>query len=96
MKKLRIVITTLLILSNLLIVKNIYADDILDESSDEYSTQIEIKEASTEPSKIPTINSRAAVIYDRTSKTILYGKNENTKRPMASTTKIMTSIVVLE
>lgn len=42
------------------------------------------------------INSRAAIIYDRKSKRVIWGKAENEKRPMASTTKIMTAIVVLE
>ena len=44
----------------------------------------------------PTINSRAAIVYERSSGKILYGKEENEKRKMASTTKIMTAIVVLE
>lgn len=44
----------------------------------------------------PKINSRAAVVYDRKSKKIIWGKKENERRPMASTTKIMTAIVVLE
>ena len=47
-------------------------------------------------SKLPTINSRAAIIIDRKSKIILYGKNEKEKRKMASTTKIMTATIVLE
>ena len=42
------------------------------------------------------INSRYAVIYDRTSKTIIWGKDEAREVPMASTTKIMTAIVALE
>lgn len=42
------------------------------------------------------INSRYAVIFDRTSKTAIWGKNENMEVPMASTTKIMTAIVMLE
>ena len=96
MKKLKKAIIIILIFSNILITNYIYADDILDDVSDEENMQINIEEISAEPTKIPTINSRAAVIYDRTSKTVLYGKNENTKRPMASTTKIMTSIIVLE
>ena len=96
MKKIKIVMIIVLLLSNMLIVNYIYADDIQDENIDENNIQIDIEEVSVEPTKIPVINSRAAVIYDRSSKTILYGKNENTKRPMASTTKIMTSIVVLE
>ena len=44
----------------------------------------------------PTINSRAAIVYDRNSGSVLYGKNENEVRKMASTTKIMTAIVVIE
>ena len=46
--------------------------------------------------KIPEINSRSAVAIDRNSHKILYGKNENSPRAMASTTKIMTCIVALE
>ena len=42
------------------------------------------------------INSRYAVVYDRTSKTIIWGKDETREVPMASTTKIMTAIVMLE
>ena len=47
-------------------------------------------------SEKPVLNSRAAIVIDRNSKTILFGKNENEKRKMASTTKIMTAIVVIE
>ena len=42
------------------------------------------------------LNSRIALIYDRFSGRILYEKNGNKQTPMASTTKIMTAIVVLE
>lgn len=42
------------------------------------------------------ILSRCAVAYDRNSKTIIYGKNEEEKVPMASTTKIMTAIILVE
>lgn len=42
------------------------------------------------------LNSRIALIYDRVSGRILYEKNGNKQTPMASTTKIMTAIVVLE
>ena len=44
----------------------------------------------------PKLNSRIAVIYDRASGRILYQKNANKQTPMASTTKIMTAIVVVE
>jgi len=56
----------------------------------------EIIEASAKLSDEPSINSRSAVIFDRNSKKEIYNKNMNIKRPMASTTKIMTAIVVLE
>ncbi len=44
----------------------------------------------------PTINSRRYVVYDRSSKTVIYGKDENKQTAMASTTKIMTSLVILD
>ena len=43
-----------------------------------------------------SILSRYAVVYDRSSGKVLWGKNENTPVPMASTTKIMTALVMLE
>ena len=42
------------------------------------------------------INARSCVVLDRTSKKILYGKNEYNKVKMASTTKIMTATIILE
>jgi len=42
------------------------------------------------------LNSRAAIIYERNSGMILYEKNADSVRPMASTTKIMTCIIILE
>ena len=44
----------------------------------------------------PTINARHAIIYDRNSKEAIYSKNISEKCKMASTTKIMTAIVVIE
>ena len=44
----------------------------------------------------PTINSRAYIILDRKSSTVILGKNHNQRKKMASTTKIMTSLVVIE
>ncbi|MCX7774320.1 MAG: D-alanyl-D-alanine carboxypeptidase, partial [Clostridia bacterium] len=44
----------------------------------------------------PNINARAAVVMDFETGTVLYEKNPYTKRPMASTTKIMTAIIALE
>ncbi len=42
------------------------------------------------------LNARSCVVLDRTSKKILFGKNEYNKVKMASTTKIMTATIILE
>ena len=42
------------------------------------------------------LNARSCVVIDRTSKQILFGKNEYNKVKMASTTKIMTATIILE
>lgn len=57
----------------------------LDEAVQEGQTQ-----------EAPSVLSRYAVVYDRASGTVLWGKNENTPVPMASTTKIMTALVMME
>lgn len=70
----------------------VYADDEDFEIFPDISSINVSSEVTTEP----TINSRAAIIYERSSGTILFRKNENEKRKMASTTKIMTAIIVIE
>lgn len=42
------------------------------------------------------VSAKGAVLIEAQSKNIIYGKNEDLKLPMASTTKIMTAIVVIE
>mgnify|MGYP003295788837 CR=1 FL=1 len=74
---------------------SIFAYEI-EEETDFVWLQEEIANASAEASSEPTLNSRYVVAFDRSSKTILFGKNENKKVPMASTTKIMTAIVLIE
>lgn len=95
-KKLKILIIVLFI--NIIIINfsYVYADDDMDLEYFEVSEEIEIINASADLSKEPVLNSRAAIIYDRKTKEILWEKNANERRPMASTTKIMTAIVVLE
>lgn len=61
--------------------------DEIEEEVIETSSQIETE---------PTLNSRIALVYDRTSGNVIYEKNGYKTVPMASTTKIMTAIVVLE
>ena len=52
--------------------------------------------SSTENKDEPTLNSKAAIILDRETETVLYEKNAYSKRAMASTTKIMTAILTIE
>jgi len=43
-----------------------------------------------------TVSSRAAVLIDASTATVLFGKNEHQRRDPASTTKVMTAILALE
>lgn len=83
---------TFLLLYIFIFPSNSFADDFIEEASSPLSTTISVSNSKDTPS----LNARYAVIYDRASKTVLYGKSENEKCKMASTTKILTAIVVLE
>ena len=73
----------------------IYADDELEENVEEKELSEVINVASKSIAE-PIINSRIGIIYDRKSGKVIWGKNENKRSAMASTTKIMTCIVVIE
>lgn len=80
----------------------VYADDI-DESEElpgsdivETTTSATTLASNTSTGNELSINSRAYVVLDRKSNSILLGKNENQKRKMASTTKIMTATIIIE
>ena len=66
------------------------------ESSENFSVTDISSETSAQIDNLSTINSRAYVVLDRKSNCIIVGKNENKKRKMASTTKIMTALIVIE
>lgn len=75
-----------------------FADDYI-ENNITIDVDSEISEAisKTDNTLLPSsINSRSCVVFDRNSHMILYGKNENSQVKMASTTKIMTAIIVIE
>ena len=73
-----------------------FADDI-DTETLNVSTEINsFTDTSTEPIKEPDVNSRACVVIDRKTNYVLLGKNENSKKKMASTTKIMTATIIIE
>lgn len=92
MKKIAILVILLLILFPIFVL----ADDEEEEEYNQNEIQDLIVESASSSAEEPKINARAAIIYDRTTKQIIWGKNENEKRAMASTTKIMTALVVLE
>ena len=71
--------------------EKILYENIIQELENE-SNSIETSTANQKP----IINSRRYVIFDRNSKSAIYGKDENKQTAMASTTKIMTATVVLE
>lgn len=74
---------------------NIIAYEI-EEKTDYIWMQEEIKNTSANLQEEISLGSRYVVAFDRDSKSVMYGKNENKQVPMASTTKIMTAIVLLE
>ena len=84
----------------LLVTSSVFADDFSPAEDDfdisEILVDMESLETDSDTLEMPTINSRAYVVIDRKSNTILVGKNENQKKKMASTTKIMTALVVIE
>ena len=97
MKKIKKIIILVLLL---VMVNNffVYADDeneLLNEPIIEENDKKEIEAAASSNTK-PTINSRRYAIYDRLSGRCIYGKDENKQTAMASTTKIMTAIIVVE
>ena len=68
------------------------ADDVDNEV--DFEDTIEVTASNV--SELPKTNSRRYIVYDRISKSMIIGKNEDVKSAMASTTKIMTTIVILE
>lgn len=96
MKKRWVKIGIMLLMGMIVLIQNttVLADDEIDEEISDIAE--EVLNASTNPNTTPTIHSRACLVLDREAKKVLFEKNAYTKRPMASTTKIMTCTIVLE
>ena len=74
-----------------------FADDYEDNITIDVNAEIsETITQTTDTLEASSINSRSCIVYDRNSHMILYGKNETKKVKMASTTKIMTSLIIIE
>ena len=93
-------IISLILIIMIIIFNSTYvlADDeneILEKPIIEEEEKKEIEAAANSETK-PTINSRRYAIYDRLSGRCIYGKDENKQTAMASTTKIMTAMIIIE
>ena len=89
-------ISIIIIFIYLLSFSYVYADDI-DYVEDNISNDLLISSETANISENSlNLNSKSCIVLDRKSKDVLYGKNEKNKVKMASTTKIMTAIVVIE
>lgn len=87
-------ILSVLIILMVLFQTVIYADDINEDTP--VSSIFEDLAIETYNSGELNINARSAIVMDFDSGRVLYEKNAYQKRPMASTTKVMTAIVALE
>ena len=96
MQKIKKIITFIIFFSIISLQMSVLADNETDEEFDFNQLNEFLQDVDSELNKIPDINSRHAIVYDRETGSILYGKKENERCKMASTTKIMTAIVVLE
>lgn len=88
----KILYSMLIFLLILLNFSTVCADDVDNEV--DFEDTIEVTAANV--SELQKTNSRRYIVYDRISKSMIIGKNEDVKSAMASTTKIMTTIVILE
>lgn len=94
-KKIVRVIISIGIVFILTLNSNVFAYEV-EEEIDYIWVKEEILNASSESVNEPILNSRYIAVLERSSKEVIYGKRENIKVPMASTTKIMTAVVLLE
>lgn len=88
----KILYSMLIFLLILINFSTVCADDVDNEV--DFEDTIEVTASNV--SELPKTNSRRYIVYDRISKSMIIGKNEDVKSAMASTTKIMTIIVILE
>lgn len=92
LKKLLVVLLCLLLFTGIPEGQRVFADEF---SEDEPFIGV-FANSDASIAKIPKIDAGAAIVMDLTSGRILFEKNAYTRRPMASTTKIMTAIVAIE
>ena len=67
-----------------------FSDDILEEDINNHEVFLK------QTTRSPNVKAQSAIVIDCETGRVLYEKNAYQKRPMASTTKIMTAIIALE
>ncbi|HZK26985.1 MAG TPA: D-alanyl-D-alanine carboxypeptidase family protein [Thermoclostridium sp.] len=87
-------ILTIVIILMILFLTVIYADDINEAAPT--SSIFEDLAVETFNDNEPSINAQSAIVIDFDTGRVIYEKNAYQKRPMASTTKVMTAIIALE
>ena len=96
MKKIiSLILIIIIIMSNSIYVLADDENEILEKPIIQEDEKKEIEAAANSETK-PTINSRRYAVYDRLSGRCIYGKDENKQTAMASTTKIMTAMIIIE
>lgn len=87
MKKIWSILSCVIFVINMQVV--CFCDDILEE---ELHYPVFLKQST----KMPKVEAKSAIVIDFDTGRVLYEKNAYEKRPMASTTKIMTAIIAIE
>ncbi|MCX7923187.1 MAG: D-alanyl-D-alanine carboxypeptidase [Clostridia bacterium] len=94
MKRISILLIVSIFLTGLFSIQVVFADDFLEDEPFEGSLLNEESQVFTP--RLPKVEAVAAIVMDMKSGRVLYEKNAYSRRPMASTTKIMTAVVALE
>lgn len=97
MRKIKRIIIIFIIFFSIVSLKIcVYANNEIEEEFDFTKLSEFLQDVDSEVDKIPKINARHAIVYDRNTGKVLYGKKENERCKMASTTKILTALITIE
>ena len=61
-----------------------------------FTVSVSAENVMDQPMSVPAISAESACVLDVNTGEVIYAKNEHEKRPIASTTKIMTALLALE
>lgn len=89
----------MLILAAIIVMTSVPGIAALADDYNENNGYSEVFSDATQAAKVlpaPKVEAASAVVLDMQSKRVLYEKNAEVRRPMASTTKIMTAIIAIE